>query len=85
MAQVVRRVAPFVAAAVIYVWVAFSSGLGYVTSTFLFLTVLMIWLSPTRNTASYVSSAALSGAISAALYATFVFALSVPIPPGILP
>ncbi|OZM75750.1 tripartite tricarboxylate transporter TctB family protein [Pseudonocardia sp. MH-G8] len=85
MSQTIWRVAPFVAAAAVYVWVAFSSGLGYATSTFLFLTVLMIWLSPKRNIASYVSSAALSGAISAALYVTFVFALSVPIPPGILP
>ncbi|TQM13301.1 tripartite tricarboxylate transporter TctB family protein [Pseudonocardia kunmingensis] len=85
MTQVLRRVAPFVAAAVVYVWVAFSSGLGYATSTFLFLTILIIWLSPKRNTASYASAAALSGAISAALYATFVFALAVPIPPGILP
>lgn len=85
VARSLLRLTPFVTVSVVYVWVAFSSGLGYTTSTFLFLTFVMIWLSQKRSVKTYLALAGLSAVLSAALYAVFVIGLQVPIPVGLLP
>lgn len=77
-----RYLVPFMLLTILYAWLSFQVGVGYVTATFVFLCTVIYWLAQDKGLRTLLSSILLSGGIAGGIYIVFVLLLQIPVPRG---